>query len=223
MRGRIRETKLTHARLVEVLDYNPDTGDFFWKISPSRNLKSGSLAGGKKKQGFRYIIIDKEGYTAPRLAWFYMTGEWPKFRVGFKNRDTNDCRFENLRMFNGIGGEFEHNSEEGRKAYHRVRRQIFPPRRSDKELRRCFGIGLEQYSQILDAQDGKCAICRQPETQIRNGRLKALSVDHCHDSGRVRGLLCCDCNQAIGKFKDDPSLLRKAAEYLESATNDGSV
>jgi len=220
VRGRIRQPKLTHTRLVEVLDYNADTGDFFWKISPARNLKPGDRAGGKKKQGFRYIVIDKEGHTAPRLAWFYMTGEWPKYRVGFKNRDTNDCRFENLEMYQGLGGAFDYTTEEGRKAYHRVYRQTYAPRRSDKELRRCFGIGLEQYSKIFDDQDGKCAICRQPETQIRNGRYKALAVDHCHNSGKVRGLLCCDCNQALGKFKDDPSLLRKAAEYLEGAFND---
>jgi hypothetical protein len=214
MRGRIKVSELTHARLIEVLDYNADTGDFFWKISPSKNLKVGDLAGGKKKQGFRYITVDGTGYTAPRLAWYYVTGQWPKYRVGFKNRDTNDCRFENLYVFNGVGTEFDHKTEDGRVAYHRFRRQVIEPRRSDKELRRCFGIGLETYSVIADTQGGRCAICLQPEKSMVNGRYKALAVDHCHKTGKVRGLLCSDCNTGIGKLKDDPQVILSAYRYL---------
>lgn len=68
-------------------------------------------------------------------------------------------------------------------------------------------------------RENKCAICRQPETNIdrRTGALKRLAVDHCYASGVVRGLLCFNCNTAIGKMGDDPERLRLAADYLGGA------
>lgn len=77
----------------------------------------------------------------------------------------------------------------------------------ERDLRR-FGITMAEYQALSDAQDGRCAICgAQP-----NG--KALAVDHCHSSAKVRGLLCSSCNTAIGLLKDSPGLLRKAIDYL---------
>lgn len=85
-------------------------------------------------------------------------------------------------------------------------------RRRSREtmLRFRFGIGLAEYEALLTAQGGVCAICgTQPN--------KALAVDHCHRSGRIRGLLCGICNTALGGFKDDQALLTKAIEYLAGA------
>lgn len=79
------------------------------------------------------------------------------------------------------------------------------------ELRRNYGLTPEDYDSLLHQQQGGCAICGQAP----NGR--ALNVDHDHVTGRVRGLLCDDCNQAIGKLKDDPQLLLRAAKYLREA------
>lgn len=61
---------------------------------------------------------------------------------------------------------------------------------------------------MLDFQDGKCGVCRKPE----NG--KALAVDHCHETGRVRGLLCSKCNTAIGLLKDSRELLQRAERWV---------
>lgn len=66
---------------------------------------------------------------------------------------------------------------------------------------------------MFASQGGVCAICRQPEG--REGR--SLSVDHDHDSGVVRGLLCDSCNVGLGRFRDDPELVRSALEYLSSS------
>ena len=71
-----------------------------------------------------------------------------------------------------------------------------------------FGITAEEYDAM--AADG-CQICGSEET--RPGY--SLHVDHCHETGSVRGVLCSSCNLSIGKMKDSPSLLRLAAEYLE--------
>lgn len=83
-----------------------------------------------------------------------------------------------------------------------------------KERERKFGISREIYSQMLQAQNGVCAICGNPETATRLGVVKALSVDHCHATGRIRGLLCSDCNTGIGKLKDDLKILQSAIQYL---------
>jgi hypothetical protein len=89
-------------------------------------------------------------------------------------------------------------------------------RAKDVMLQRNYNISLEHYEQMLKAQDGKCAICLREESSRHNlsKEIKELSVDHCHTTGKVRGLLCTNCNFGIGKFEDCPELLQKAIEYL---------
>lgn len=72
-----------------------------------------------------------------------------------------------------------------------------------------FGITLETYNIMLESQSGVCAICGDTNS---NGR--ALAVDHDHETGQIRQLLCGNCNSAIGLLKDDPELVMKAALYL---------
>ncbi|MFX0614056.1 endonuclease VII domain-containing protein [Escherichia coli] len=72
-----------------------------------------------------------------------------------------------------------------------------------------FGITLECYRNMLKAQNEVCAICGKV-----NGCGKALAVDHDHETGKVRALLCANCNVGIGLLKDDPNVLKKAYEYL---------
>ena len=86
---------------------------------------------------------------------------------------------------------------------------------SDGERKRKFGITPEKYAELFKSQNGACAICKQPETATRLGKVKALSVDHCHKTSVIRGLLCSDCNTGIGKLKDDPKVLQSAIQYLE--------
>lgn len=77
------------------------------------------------------------------------------------------------------------------------------------------GITGEQYQSMFESQSGLCAICGRPETLIRNGRVQSLSVDHNHDTGIIRDLLCAGCNVMIGHAMEDPEILRRAALYLE--------
>lgn len=215
MKGKARVPRLSHERVLEALDYNPATGAFKWKINPAKNVKAGTIAGGNSySPGYRYIRLDGEEITEARLAWFYMTGNWPERRLRNINGDITDCRFENLKQSDGAGSGFDHKSRDGRIAYQRAYRAATPKLEKARALRGSFGLSLEDYNQMLEAQGGVCAICRQPETHKRNGRLKALAVDHHHGSGKIRGLLCSDCNTGIGKLKDDPKILFAAAEYL---------
>ena len=80
-------------------------------------------------------------------------------------------------------------------------------------LRQLYGITIEQYEAMLAAQNRRCAICPQP----LEGR-RAAHVDHDHKTGRIRGILCTSCNNGLGRFRDDPALLRRAARYLERST-----
>jgi hypothetical protein len=82
-------------------------------------------------------------------------------------------------------------------------------------LKKNFGIGLTEYDRLLEAQDGKCAICQKEESYVRaNGARFALAVDHCHNSSKIRGLLCAGCNRGLGLFGDSAELLEAAAKYL---------
>jgi len=75
-----------------------------------------------------------------------------------------------------------------------------------------FGLTVDDYDRILESQNGKCAICG---ADTPGNKRKNFAVDHDHKTGRIRGLLCFPCNVSIAHFKESPSLLRKAAQYLE--------
>lgn len=91
-------------------------------------------------------------------------------------------------------------------------------------LKRIYGITLEDYDALLASQGGKCAICggSDPKGHIgwRGGQKKAehMHIDHDHATGAVRGLLCADCNKAIGLLHEDPAIMKKAIEYIERHT-----
>lgn len=72
-----------------------------------------------------------------------------------------------------------------------------------------YGLSLAQFEILLKRQKKVCAICKKPEQRNRR-----LSVDHCHSSKQVRGLLCDKCNVGIGRFNDDPKLIKRAYQYL---------
>jgi hypothetical protein len=82
-----------------------------------------------------------------------------------------------------------------------------------------FGITPQQYEEMLESQNRACAICDQPEKVVdpRNGRIKALAVDHDHETGVIRGLLCQNCNKGIGNLGDNPDRLIAGAAYLIAA------
>lgn len=83
-----------------------------------------------------------------------------------------------------------------------------------------YGLTDEEYAALLEAQGHRCAICRRREW---NGRHGQPHVDHDHKTKRVRGLLCDSCNNGLGRFKDDPDLLRAAISYLEGARLERSL
>ena len=80
----------------------------------------------------------------------------------------------------------------------------------NRSLKYQYGITSDNYNKMFIDQNGCCAICNAHQSEFK----KPLSVDHCHTTGKVRGLLCNECNLGLGKFKDNIELLEKAIEYL---------
>ena len=73
-----------------------------------------------------------------------------------------------------------------------------------------YGIDREEYNLMWDEQKGRCKICKTHQLELK----RPLSVDHCHKTGKVRGLLCNNCNAGIGLLKDSPSILLEARSYI---------
>ena len=73
-----------------------------------------------------------------------------------------------------------------------------------------YGISIDDYNVMFDVQNGCCAICNTHQSNLK----RSLAVDHCHTSGKVRGLLCTICNTGIGQFKDSVVFLNSAIAYL---------
>lgn len=90
-----------------------------------------------------------------------------------------------------------------------------PRLKKDKDLKRRFGITLKDYENIFESQKGVCVICNKPETLIRQNSKCGLAIDHCHISGKIRGLLCNNCNRILGMLKEDVFILKNMISYLK--------
>mgnify|MGYP000857438858 FL=1 len=105
-----------------------------------------------------------------------------------------------------------------RAEYQAYRRKNDPERMRDisrrserkRKLRESYGLTLEEYNTILDAQNNLCAICKQINTSSRDWH-----VDHCHKTGKVRGILCSHCNLMLGHATDNVLTLHSAINYLK--------
>ncbi|MEY4507941.1 MAG: Pectobacterium phage [Pseudomonadota bacterium] len=99
--------------------------------------------------------------------------------------------------------------------YHKNREKV-----TDRRLQRAYGITLKQAREMLASQGGVCAICKNLlEDQACAGKSRRGTViDHCHETGLVRGVLCSLCNKGLGHFSDNPEFLGAAISYLAGAT-----
>jgi len=94
-----------------------------------------------------------------------------------------------------------------------------PDRERERNLAQ-FGLTIEDYDAMHEAQDGLCAICKQPETSNRDGKVYRLAVDHDHKTGKVRGLLCFKCNSAMGSFEKREIPLENVLKFLKEGNSD---
>ena len=85
-----------------------------------------------------------------------------------------------------------------------------PARTKNNDLMRTYGITLEEHTRMFEEQNGVCYLCKKPG----DGRWKKLCVDHDHETGKVRKLLCRSCNTALGQVGDNVDLLKAMIDYL---------
>lgn len=108
--------ELTQEYLKTILKYDPETGIFIWIVRIANNIHIGDIAGSLDKQsGYIRLMIDEKNYRAHRLAWLYMIGDWPIYKIDHKDKCKNNNKFSNLRdiphgknMFNL--GEYKNNT-----------------------------------------------------------------------------------------------------------------
>ena len=85
----------------------------------------------------------------------------------------------------------------------------------NSKLLKEYGITLEEYYKISESQNNKCKICNKEETRESKGIKWKLSVDHCHKTGKIRGLLCGKCNVGLAKFEEEERQFLNAIKYLK--------
>lgn len=103
-------------------------------------------------------------------------------------------------------------------ASHRDYRARNPDKLRGMNLRYKYDIDHADYERMLRRQKGVCAACKQAEVGRNQFGKVRLAVDHCHDTGKIRGLLCMACNRAAGLLKHNPQRLRSLAKFLEQTT-----
>lgn len=82
-------------------------------------------------------------------------------------------------------------------------------------LKRTYGITIDDYNKLYEEQNERCAICHRKSEEVKSGKGRTLAVDHCHDTGQIRGLLCNDCNRTIGFLGETFDNAGKFIDYLE--------
>ena len=136
--------------------------------------------------------LNREAHNAYMREW----NEKNKDRINAERRDRrkNDIVYrEKLR-------------QKGKDKYARLVKKI-----RNSRLNKAYGINQSDYEEMYQSQQGKCAICG---TEKKMGSRTGLVIDHCHNKGHIRGLLCSHCNTGLGQFRDDTGLLQKAIDYL---------
>lgn len=207
---------LTADDVRKILHYDAKTGIFTYRAS-RKSVTAGKRAGSVEPNGYRFIGFRGERHPAQRLAWLYVYGEWPDGAVRFRNNDRDDCRIENLYQPDGYS-----QVPELRYAHAREDRKNNPAKYRRYDIRKKWGHeGEVVFARLFAEQNGVCASCGEPETAMRNGKVKALAMDHDHaleeatGELHVRGLLCGRCNPLIGFAKDDTARMHKAIAYME--------
>lgn len=209
----VKSVKFTHEEMCKVLDYSSDTGKFTWKVSLTSRARAGQNAGvwQRMQNGKDYYSVTYKGrkMSGSQLAWFLHYGEWPDRSVFYIDGDTKNLRISNLKLA-------DYKAERVLNQDGSVKYKMSKEQSRHYGYQRYYGISAEDYARMYSKQDGKCAICSQPETSLdKNGNVKILAVDHCHDSGKVRKLLCYACNSMLGQARDNKQTLLAAVAYLD--------
>jgi hypothetical protein len=217
----VKKAQVTVEELAEVLSYDAVLGEITWKVTLTSRAKAGNPAGVwlMLQNGKDYLSITYKGrkMSAAQVAWALHHKEWPDRSVFYIDGDTTNLKISNLKMA-------DYKAEKVLKEDGTVKYKMSKEQSRHYGYQRYYNISAEDYVRMFAKQDGKCAICHQPETSLdKNGNVKILAVDHCHTTGKVRELLCYSCNSMLGQARDNIDVLSSGIEYLKKHTTDTSV
>lgn len=137
-----------------------------------------------------------------------IVSDWQKDNRERKNARTRIWWLDTAEQRHAYQREWAANNSEKLAIYKKSWAEANPDKVMNAKLIWNYGITLDEYKELLSSQGGKCAICQSAPLS------KNLCVDHNHDTGKVRGLLCDMCNKGLGHFKDNLELLSKAVKYI---------
>jgi len=215
----VKSVEIGFEELSSVFSYDPNEGAFTWKVTTSPKAKAGQRAGvwQRMQNGKDYYSITYKGrkMSGAQAAWFLHYGKWPDRSVFFIDENPMNLRISNLKLADHKAIRIVR--EDGSTGYKMTTEQA-----RHYGLVRNYNISLTEYAQMFADQNGVCAICNQPETaklpgrktESTESRVRDLSVDHDHETGKVRELLCNSCNHLLGAAKDNPEILEAAAAYI---------
>lgn len=119
-------------------------------------------------------------------------------------------RHENPEKCYTADRKWQKNNREKVLGYRKKYALKYPEKVKNNQLKNKFGITVHEYNQLLEKQNNQCAICKRYQYEFS----KLFAVDHCHQTGKIRGLLCHSCNTALGHFQDKLEILDSAVNYL---------
>ena len=209
--------------------YNPETGELI-SIRHGQPFYMEQTPGGPR--------VEIKGYKihARRVALVHILGRFPEpheFKhIGESKNDLRACTFIPKRVgdsklctgcrcmlpmssFHKDSGQRTGYAPKCKECIAADQRRYAPAAR-----RRKYNLTKEQHDALIQAQGNRCKVCGVHADQEH---YKTLAIDHCHETGKVRGLLCAKCNTAIGQFRDDPKIILNAAKYVLEAKRDGGV
>jgi nitrate/TMAO reductase-like tetraheme cytochrome c subunit len=136
------------------------------------------------------------------LGEFYKAPGHKKYRLGVYSKCKECCKIKSRKEYK--------EDPSARKAIQKKYERNNPDARKNTLLKSAYGISLSDFQKMQIEQNNRCAICKS---------ISRLDVDHCHSSGKVRGLLCGHCNRAIGLLRDSPTIAKNASKYLRKNEN----
>lgn len=153
----------------------------------------------------------ENGRNCSRCLEFF---EWSNYyrKSNGPNGYTTECKQCTKRYQDGRRSEIL--------SYQKKWRKNNPEKAKGHIVKSKYGITGDEYKEMLERSDSLCYACGLPETFVKNGTIRSLSIDHDHETGKVRGLLCNSCNRAIGFAKDNADRLQACAEYLRRVSSE---
>lgn len=227
---------LTHSvdPIADLFGDNDNDPLNFWKGLPIERLPVSAAAA--REVGSRYFYSGlecTEGHVAPKYAvgnkcvvCALRTALDKRIKAGAKPGKQGAARAHLVRAIAVMDGKKTYTPSRPCKNGHSLRwvgtnncvecaeekKGDYSESRREKRLVKKYGITNEAYAEMAAAQDNCCKICEESVPDRAQ-----FHVDHCHNTGKIRGLLCSRCNQAIGLLREDPAIIRRAAEYVENA------